>query len=113
MDPVAIVQGQVEAFNARDLDRFVSFFGTDVVLDDGDGRVIAQGHDALCALYGQLFAQSPVLHVEILQRIHVGSYVIDEEEISGFVFEGFPTELHVAEIFRVEGGTIARVRTLF
>lgn len=113
MDPVTIVQGQVDAFNARDLDRFVGYYSANVVLDDGDGHVMAQGHDALRALYGQLFAQSPALHAEIPRRIHVGSYVIDEEEISGFIFEGFPSEMHVAVIYRMEGDTIARARTLF
>jgi hypothetical protein len=56
MDPVTIVRGQVEAFNARDLDRFVSYYSADVVLEDGNGQVMAQGRDALRALYGQLFA---------------------------------------------------------
>ena len=100
-------------FNARDLDRFVSYYRADVVLDGGEGRVIGQGHAALRALCEQLFAQSPALHVEIPRRSHVGAYVIDEEAISGFVFEGFPTELHAEVIYRVEGDTIARARALF
>lgn len=113
MDPVTIVRGQVDAFNARDLDRFVSFYSADIVLEDGNGQIMAQGHDALRALYGRLFAQSPALHADIPQRIHVGAYVIDEEEASGFIFEGFPSEMHIAVIYRVEGDTIAHVRTLF
>ncbi len=113
MDPVTIVQGQVEAFNARELDRFVSYYSADVVLEDGNGQVMAQGHNTLRALYGQLFAQSPALHADIPQRIHVGSYVIDEEEVKGFIFDGFPSEMHIAVIYRVEGDTIAHARTLF
>jgi hypothetical protein len=113
MDPVTIVQGQVEAFNARDLERFISFYRADAILDNGNGQIMAQGHDALRALYGQLFAQSPALHAEILQRIQVGAYVIDEEQASGFIFEGFPSEMHTAVIYRVEDGAIAQVRTLF
>jgi hypothetical protein len=74
---------------------------------------MAQGHDALRALYGQLFAQSPALHADIPQRINVGAYVIDEEEVSGFIFEGFPTEMHLAVIYRVDGDAIAHARTLY
>jgi hypothetical protein len=110
MDPVTIVRGQVDAFNARDLDLFVSFYNADVVLEDGNGQVMAQCRDALRALYGRLFAQSPALHADIPQRIHVGAYVIDEEEVSGFIFEGFPSEMHIAVIYRVEGDTRWRWR---
>jgi hypothetical protein len=39
MDPVTIVQGHVAAFNARDLDRFVSYFSVDAVLEDGNGQL--------------------------------------------------------------------------
>jgi hypothetical protein len=113
MDPVTVVQGQVEAFNARDLERYVSYYSADAVLEDGNGQVMAQGHDAIRALYGQLFSQSPALHADIPQRIQVGSYVIDEEQISGFIFEGFPSEMHSAVIYRVEDETIAHARILF
>ncbi len=111
MDPVTIVENLVEAFNARDLDRYVGCFSTDALYDalqsDGTVQVLAQDRTALRAIYGQLFAQSPALHIDIVQRIHVGSWVIDEEEISGCVFEGFPSAFHTATIYRLEGDTIA------
>lgn len=113
MDPVTIVQGHVDAYNARDLDCFMSYFRADAVLEDGTGQILAQGRDALRALYGQLFAQSPALHIDILQRMHVGSYVIDEERYSGFIFEAFPSDLHCVGIYQVEGDKITHVRTLF
>ncbi len=91
MDPVQVVQAQVDAFNARDLERFVSSYSPDALIEDGLGTIMARGHGAIRALYGQLFSQSPDLHVEVPQRIHVGSYVIDEEAVTGFVFAGFPT----------------------
>jgi hypothetical protein len=43
----------------------------------------------------------------------VGSYVIDEEEVKGFIFDGFPSEMHIAVIYRVEGDTIAHAQTLY
>jgi putative hydrolase of HD superfamily len=110
MDPTTIVQAQVDAYNARDIERFLSFYSPDAVVEDGRGTVMAQGHEALRALYGQLFAQSLDLHVEIPRRIHVGAYVIDEEETRGFIFEGFPSELHAAVVYRIEDDKIVRAQ---
>jgi hypothetical protein len=113
MDPVQVVQGQVDAFNARDAERFVSFYSPDAVLQDGAGNVIAQGNEAIQAVYAQLFAQSPDLHVDILKRIHVGSWVIDEEQATGFILEGFPPEVHAPIVYRIEDGKIIKVLALF
>jgi len=109
MDPV---QTQVDAFNARDVDAFLACYAPDVVIEGADGTVMMRGHDQLRAMYSQLFAQSPDLHVEIPSRIRVGAYVIDEEQATGFVFEGFPPELHVAVVYRLDGERIAQVRLL-
>jgi uncharacterized protein (TIGR02246 family) len=112
MDPVRIVQAQVDAFNARDLEGFVHSYSPDALIEDGLGNTMARGHDAIRTLYGQLFAQSPDLHVEIPQRIHVGSYVLDEEAVTGFVFAGFPTEMRADAVYRVDGNTIVHSRLL-
>ena len=112
MDEAQLIQQQVDAFNARDLERFLSFYHSDVVLEDAAGNPMMQGHDGLRAFYGPLFAQSPDLHVDIPRRIHVGSWVIDEEEGRGFHADGFPSELHVAVVYQVLDGKIVRGRLL-
>jgi hypothetical protein len=73
---------------------------------------MARGHEAMRAMYAPLFAQSPDLHVEIPQRIRVGAYVIDEEALTGFILTGFPSEVHAAAVYRVEGTAIVHVRLL-
>lgn len=112
MDEVRVIQDQVDAYNARDLERFLSFYHPDVVLEDSAGNVMMQGHDGMRGIYGPLFAQSPDLHADILRRIHVGSWVIDEEETSGLHAEGLPSEIHAAVIYQVVDGKIARARLL-
>jgi hypothetical protein len=112
MNPEQVVQGQVDAFNARDIERFLCFYDSDAVVEDGQNNTMARGHEALRALYGPLFAQSPDLHVDIPQRILVGAYVLDEEAIRGFIVPGFPPELHAAAVYRVEGTAIVQVRLL-
>jgi len=68
--------------------------------------------EAMRGVYAQLFAQSPELHCEIRQRISVGPYVVDEEAITGLHLAGFPTEMHAACVYRVEGDHIVYARGL-
>ena len=49
---------------------------------------------------------SPSLRVEIRNRIEVGTVVIDEEFITGFVVPGRPTEIHAAVVYRATDGLI-------
>ncbi len=109
-NPVAVVTAQVNAYNARDLDRFLDCYSPDAVIEDARGQVLMRSRDAMRPVYEQLFSQSPDLHCQIQQRIHVGRYVIDEEAITGFHFPGFPTEVHAAAVYRVEGDHIVYVR---
>ena len=111
-DPVALIANMVDAYNARDLDRFLDCYSPDAVIEDGGGAVLRQGRNAMRRFYGQLFAQSPQLHCAVHQRIHVGPYVIDEETVSGIRLEGFPTEVHAAAVYLVERDLIVRVRML-
>jgi uncharacterized protein (TIGR02246 family) len=112
MEAVDVVAAQVDAYNARDLERFLECYTPDAVIEDGTGQVLMQGREGMRGVYGQLFAQSPQLHCEIRKRIGVGPYVVDEEAVSGFHLDGFPTELRAAAVYRVEGDRIAHVRLL-
>ena len=57
-DPVAVVAAQVDAYNARDLDRFLECYSPDAVIEDGSGQVLMRGREAMRGVYGQLFASS-------------------------------------------------------
>jgi hypothetical protein len=110
MNESQVVQEQVDARNSRDLERFLSFYHPDIVIEDRAGKVRIRGHDGLRGFYGPLFAQSPDLQVDVPNRIHVGSWVVDEEETTGMNLEGFPKSLHAAVIYQVIDGKIAWVR---
>lgn len=105
MDPV---QAQLEAYNARDLERFIACYTEDVRIEDGAGNLLMQGHDAMRERYGPMFAQNPDLHCRIVSRIRIGEYVVDEERITG---RG-PAEVHAVAIYRLQGDLIAHVRFL-
>jgi len=108
MDPVQVAQVLVDALNARDVDRTVGCFSADAVVQDDGGNVFAQGEEAISAHFGQVIAQSPNLHVEILSRIHVGSWVVQEEHTTGLILEELVPDFHIPAAYRVEDGKIVK-----
>lgn len=104
------VERQLEAYNARDLETFLNCYAEDCLVEDGVGHVQMQGRDAMRERYANLFANSPNLHCRLMNRIPVGSYVIDEERVTGSM--GSEEERHVVAVYLVEDGLIRRVRFL-
>jgi hypothetical protein len=105
-----VIQEQVDAYNARDLERFISAYAPEVVIEDGENHVMGQGHAKLRENYGTLFQSSPELHGRIISRIQVGKYTIDEEEVTGISGSSIP--VHAVAIYRVEADKIVHVRML-
>jgi hypothetical protein len=106
LKPVDIAQGQLDAYNAHDLDAFCAFYANDVVVADLNGAVTGEGIAALRARYTKLFAEFPQNHAALAGRITVGQTVIDHERVTrtpdGEAFE-------VAAIYTIADGKIARV----
>jgi hypothetical protein len=109
MDPV---EEQLDAYNARDIERFINCFAPDVVVENASGATILTGLDSLRERYGAMFANSPNLHCRLGQRIRVGDHVIDEEFVTGRNREGAPAEIHAAVIYQVANGKIIRMRAI-
>lgn len=105
-----IIEEQVLAYNARDLDRFIDTYFPDVVIEDGENNVLMRGHEQMRERYGALFEANPQLHGRILTRLEIGKYTVDEEEITGS--RNSPTPIHAIVIYRVEEDKIVHVRML-
>lgn len=105
MDPV---QAQLEAYNARDVERFVACYHPDVVIEDGAGNLLMRGHDAMRERYGPMFARYTELHCNIVNRIRINDYVVDEERITG----RSPGVESAVAIYRVVDDLIVHVRFL-
>lgn len=101
---------QLEAYNSRDIDRFVVNFSEDCVVEDGEGNVLMTGRPAMYESYKKMFEASPELHCHLASRTVVGSYVLDEERVTGRL--GSPEESHVMAIYRIENNEIVHVRFL-
>lgn len=102
------VQRQLEAYNARDLERFLAEFSPQVRVHRPPATAPAiEGIDALRAFYASERFNRPALHAELLGRMVLGNKVVDHERISG-VREG-PFEMVV--VYQVVEGRIATLWT--
>jgi|GEM_PF-618240 len=105
-EPEVVVQAQLEAYNARNLDAFVDTYAKDVKIFQHPSKLTASGHEDLRKRYGPLFKNSPKLNAVITRRIVQGNYVIDHESVTG-IGEDSPTR--VVAIYEVVGGKIQNV----
>jgi imidazolonepropionase-like amidohydrolase len=105
-NPASVVQGQLDAYNARELEGFLNFYAEDVVVERQDGTTIAEGREAMRPIYAGLFEASPDLHCHLLSRTVSGSMVVDHELVTGM--RGGPP-VRAAAIYEVTGGLIRRV----
>jgi hypothetical protein len=106
--PSDVIDAQLEAYNARDLERFLGCFAASIIVTDSSGNVLADGFDGLREMYGPLFDASPQLNASIASRIVVGNYVVDHEKVTGFVRPGFPTALEAIAGYEVVDGAITK-----
>jgi hypothetical protein len=103
--PVEIVQEQLEAYNARDLDRFAATYASDIRIyrmPATEPSIV--GHSKLREVYAKRFS-STGLHATIVNRIAVGDKVIDHERVVGI--EAGPIE--AVAVYQVADGLIRNV----
>ena len=82
--PETVVRRQVDAYNARDIDAFLSFYADDVVIRSlPSGEVDWDGKEAMRAPYAKRFSENPELNCTITQRIVHGDWVVDHELVTG------------------------------
>ncbi|WAC58925.1 nuclear transport factor 2 family protein [Brevundimonas sp. SL130] len=106
MSRQAVVQGQLDAYNAQDLETFVTFFDDAITISDLNAAPNLTGLEAYRLRHEGLFAQFPQNRAELLSRIVVGDTVIDHERVFRSP-EATPFE--VAAIYSFAGDKIARV----
>jgi hypothetical protein len=105
--PETVVRRQVEAYNARDIEAFLSFYADDVVIRRlPSGEVAWDGKEAMRPRYAKRFSENPGLNCTITERIVHGDWVVDHELVTGV--EGRPRVRAVA-IYEVRDGLIRNV----
>ncbi len=106
---IEIVQGQVDAFNRRDLEGFLNAYAEDAQVFDYSGRLLLAGKEAMREHYRKFFEPGAPWQASIQHRMVFDRFVIDQHKISGgpdgAAIEG-------VAIYEIKGGKIARVTVL-
>lgn len=102
MSPEAVVQRQLDAYNARDLDALLATYAADARQYVFPHTLITTGHAEIRARMAPRFQESN-LHARLLQRIVMGDLVIDYEEVTRTFPEGTGTVELVAMYEVVDG----------
>ena len=103
-DTEAVVQSQLDAYNARDIDGFMATYADDIELFNFPNESFMKGKTKMKARYEEFFKSTPNLHCEIKNRMVIGNKVIDEEYITGT-----KSSFSAAAIYEVEDGKITKV----
>jgi uncharacterized protein (TIGR02246 family) len=103
---IDVAQAQLDAYNAQDLEKYVTYFTQDCVISGLNGTPTETSRDALQARYAKAFAQFPQNKAELKNRIAVGNTVVDHELVirapGGEQFE-------IIAIYTFRDGLISRV----
>lgn len=111
MTPEEVVQKQLETYNKRDIDGFMSTMDEDVTFHNfSDSRLTMKGFAACRTFYSELFEASPKLHSTILTRTVFGNKIIDHESITGR--NGNDEVLELVLIYEVKNEKITKVTVL-
>ena len=101
---LALVQRQLNAYNARNLEAFLEPYADDVELYEFPNKLTTKGKEAMRKDYA-FFKDVPDLHCEIKERIIQGNTIIDKESVSGFG----PRPVEVTAIYIIEKDKIKKV----
>jgi hypothetical protein len=102
--PELVVQRQLDAYNARDIDALLATYAPDARQYEHPGKLLATGAAEMRERMAQRFAE-PNLHARLLQRVVMGNIVIDHEEVTRTFPEG-AGRVDMVAIYEVAGGQI-------
>ena len=104
--PLSVVQAQLDAYNAKDIEALLESYAPDAEQYTLHGELLAKGHEQLRTRFATRFSE-PNLHARLVSRIVVGSIVTDVELITRDFPEGVGT-LEMLCIYEVAEGRIQK-----
>jgi hypothetical protein len=106
MTPEALVQAQLDAYNAHDLQAFVACYSDDIkIYRPPVTEPALAGKAAFADFYATQRFNLPGLQAQVLNRMVLGNKVIDHERITGLG----DAPLEAAAVYEVTGGMISTV----
>lgn len=101
-----VVQRQLDAFNARDIDALMAVYAEDAQQFEHPSKLLASGAAEIRPRFEARF-QEPNLHAQLVKRMVCGNTVIDQEVITRTFPEG-TGKLDLVAIYEVKGAKIAK-----
>lgn len=111
MSPEKVVQANLDFYNSRDIEGFMSLFSDDIAVytfPNNEANLVGLGE--VRKLYDEMFSRSPNLNSTILKRIVFDNKVIDHESIIGR--NGSDDIFEIVMIYEVENGKICRLTAI-
>jgi hypothetical protein len=102
----AVVQRQLDAYNARDIEALVATYADDAQQFEHPSKLLASGSAQLRERFAARFKE-PNLQATLIRRMVVGQVVIDQEKVSRTFPEGTGT-IELVAIYEVQNGRIAK-----
>lgn len=102
----AVAQKQLDAYNAQDLETYVTYFTQDCIVSGLNGTPTETSREAIKARYAKAFAQFPQNTAELINRIVVGNTVVDHERV---IRSPGGEQFEIIAIYTFRDGLIARV----
>ena len=106
MSPEAVVQRQLDAYNARDIDALIAIYAADAQMFEHPAKPLASGSATLRERFLARFKE-PNLYAQLLKRVVMGNTVIDHERVTQTFPEG-PGTVELVMIYQVENDKIAK-----
>lgn len=104
--PLAVVQAQLDAYNAKDIDALLAAYAPDAQQFTLHGPLLASGHAQMRERYLSRF-QEPDLHARLVSRTVIGNVVVDTEIVTRNFPEGRGT-IEMLCVFEIVQERIAR-----
>ncbi len=103
--PEAVVQRQLDAYNAHDLHALIAAYAEDARLFEHPATLLAAGSGQIRERFAARFAE-PNLHAHLLSRAVMGRFVVDHERVSRTFPEG-TGKVELIATYEVLDGKIA------
>ncbi len=101
-----VVQQQVNAYNARDIEAFLATYSPGCKIYYHPNILYCSGLEEIKQRSQALFESNPNLHVESINRIVMGSFVINREKVTGLANNQI---YNTAAVYKVQDGLIQQV----
>ena len=104
--PEALVAGQLNAYNARDIDAFMAYWHIDAEIYQHPDTLLAKGYGDIRARHVVRFLE-PDLQAKLINRVVMGNRVVDIEQVT----RNFPNgkgEVDVVGIYEIHEARIRK-----